>query len=145
LTNSPNITTPNIVGVTNGSSATAGSVGEYGNNTAFGVALTSGSMTNAASITIAPGDYDIFGAVTTSPGGGATITSFAMGLSTTSLTFGNFYTNFLNTVAGQSPAAAPPMLRVSSASSITVYLVVLPQFSGGTCTCNADIEVRRRR
>lgn len=66
---SPTITTPNIVGVTNGSNAAAGSVGEYVTASPTGISLTTGTTINLTSISLTAGDWDVSGAVEFSPAG----------------------------------------------------------------------------
>jgi len=55
------LTTPNIVGVTNGSSAAAGSVGEAPCITAALTSTSSGTVNNLAQINVAAGEYLITG------------------------------------------------------------------------------------
>lgn len=147
--NSPTITTPNIVGVTNGSNATAGSVGELISATGTSTAITTTTATNATSISLTAGDWDVQSVIQYTPGSGATVTTVTTSVSTTSATQGSFPT--VNVMTGSfnnslgSVGIASPIARLNITSTTTVYAVGLAIFSGGTCNFQGFIRARRVR
>jgi hypothetical protein len=137
------ITTPNIIGVTNGSNAAAGSVGEVISNTATGVSVASNVYANATSITLTPGDWDVEGSYYIT---GTTFSAIAASISTTSATLAaapNAWQFIGVTItSGGSPV---PKQRINVSSTTTVYLVGTGAFSSGTATAAASIIARRAR
>jgi hypothetical protein len=134
---------PNIVGVTNGTNANAGSVGEYVNITTSGATVgASGAMFNGTSISLTAGDWDV-------SGNGqyiGTVTDAVVGLSTISATFGgvNTYAE-LGTVAGVvNPNLATPSIRLNLTVTTTVFLVGRVNYSVAP-TVNVAIVARRAR
>jgi hypothetical protein len=142
------ITTPNIVGVTNGSNAAAGSVGEYASNTTSGTSLTTSVAVNATSVSLTAGDWDVTGEVQYLPAGGTTVSTVNAGIGTTSATTPSFPNNtnlILNFVTGNAGVIPAPVVRLNLSSTTTVFLVASAVFSGGTATCNGFIRARRVR
>jgi hypothetical protein len=143
------------VGVTDGSTAAAGKVGEVIESKvayAAGVALTTGVATNVTSIVLTAGDWEISGQISF---GGTSITVASGtyswgGVSTTSATFPADGT--------ESGAGVPPMTatssywgicyapkRVTVSASTTCYLVAFTQFTAGTVKAYGFIHARRVR
>ncbi|HDR9834721.1 TPA: hypothetical protein QDC51_001485 [Burkholderia multivorans] len=139
--------TAGIVGTTLGDNASAGSVGEYVLTTgASGVALTNGAYSNLASVTLAPGDWDLEG-----------ICSLTASSSTTAMICG------LNTVSNTNPGGAQqagvtygsavlgsstiatPVVRFNVSTPTTVYVGGQSNFSSGTVTGQGWIRQRRVR
>jgi hypothetical protein len=148
--NSPTITTPNIIGVSNGGNASAGSVGEYVTNTTSGTSLTSGTSVNATSVSLTAGDWDVEGSVQFLPSGTTSTQSIFSSISTTSATLGNIGTvaGFQGTTvfSGESATHLPsPIVRISISTTTTVYLVAQLTWTAGTATCNGFIRARRIR
>ncbi len=143
--------TAGIVGTTTNDNANAGSIGEYATNSTSGTSLTTATAANATSVSLTAGDWDVSGVIRFNPGGSSTISNFTVGISTTSATFGTIP----NTVqallipftgaSGQNHAIATPTVRISVASTTTVYLVALCSFSASTMTADGFIRARRVR
>ena len=137
---------PNIIGVTNGSNAAAGSVGEFISSfisSASQVAMTSSTPTNITSISLTAGDWDVFGNVYIIFS--VTGTAAVGWISTTSATlpdgplFSGISVNAASIVAG---APAIPFVRLSLAGTTTVYLSA---YGAGTVTINGSGGIYARR
>jgi hypothetical protein len=132
-----------LTGVSNGSAAAAGQVGEYLTANASSVALASNVTANVCTLNLTPGDWDIWGEMqlsgtgfsiaysTISPGGGLTIG----GISQLQLLTAN-------AAAWVSPLAA---FRVSITATTTYTLTALAVFPSGTCAATGAVMARRRR
>jgi hypothetical protein len=128
--------------------AAAGSVGEYGQQTATGVSLTTGTPANVTSVPLAAGDYEVWGVATFVPAAGTSPTLLQYGTNTVSATLGGLGTlGFLNLAfpAGQPQGQVVPRQRITLASAGNVYLVVNANFTGGTMTANGALNWRRIR
>ncbi|MBU9563772.1 hypothetical protein KTE54_24135 [Burkholderia multivorans] len=137
-----------IVGVTNGSSAPAGMVGEDGTASGSGVTLTSGAGVNVASRTLAAGQWLITGNIQVSPAAGTTVTFFAGGVSASSGNVGTFPNSiaiYTSAPAGYTQSFPIPVQLVKLAASTTYYLVANITFSGGTATASGNILAIRVR
>lgn len=170
LFSSPTITTPTITGVTNGGNANAGSVGEFqcaqvtltaqSNpqgctvNSGTPINLTTGTPVNVTSLTLTAGDWDVSGVVGFVPAAGTTVT-FQLGwIGTASATIPTISGNLgaIWQLAGITSAAGAASnifsvgtVRVSVASTTTVYLQADSNFSGSTQTAYGFLAARRRR
>lgn len=147
---SPTITTPNIVGVTNGSNAATGSVGEYGTNATAGTSLTTAAPSNCTSISLTAGDWDVSGTVTFMPAGTTVPVAFLAAISTTSATqpagnSGAYQFLVASFATGQQAALNTPTVRISISATTTVYLVGTSTFTTSTMTCSGFIRARRVR
>jgi hypothetical protein len=139
------------VGVTNGSNAPAGDVGEFMSSDvtqANAVSTTSGTTLNVTHVSLTPGDWDCTGTVVEITASGTTATQFTAGISTTSAALPalenatNGGTNFgLNPGSVQAMPVAP--LRVNTSSAKTVFLVANFVFSGGANTAFGNVQCRR--
>lgn len=138
---------PIIQGVTNGSSAGSGVVGEViSSQVLIGSQVSFSSLTpgNITQISLSPGDYDVWGSVffNTSTGGAG----FAAWISNVSATVPD-----LSLIAGQAGATfgnygTPVPSKIFNVSSTTtIYLSAQVQFSSGTAACSGGIFARRRR
>jgi hypothetical protein len=140
--------TNGIVGTVTNDNANAGSVGEFATNTASGVSVSSGTPFNATSVSLTAGDWDVSGSVQFI-GAGVTSASFlGSGISTTSATLGAVGSLHVLQFTMSGPTAnhlPTPILRLSLASTTTVFLVAQAVFSGGTFTANGLIRARRVR
>lgn len=144
------VSTSGIVGTTTNDNAVAGAVGEYTSASNTGTSLTTATAANCTSVSLTAGDWDVTGAVTTVPAGGTTVTQRAAGISTTSATLpasnaGGFVQLNYSSAAGAAEAIQAPVVRISLASTTTVFLVTQVAFSGSTATCNGFIRARRVR
>jgi hypothetical protein len=75
-----------IKGTATNDSAQAGSVGEFINNTATGVSMTSTIVANVTSISLTAGDWDVWGSLVFAPAGGTIMSTIQGSISTTSAT-----------------------------------------------------------
>jgi hypothetical protein len=144
----PWVTIGSSIGVTDGSDAPAGHIGEYYTAPAGG-ALTSGLPTNLLATSLPAGDWDIEGVLQfsfSSPVG----QSVVFGVSPTSQTLpgvGQLGRAQLN--IGGNPIAiaalASGATRFSFATEFSVYLVGEAIFASGTCSTTGALRARRVR
>jgi hypothetical protein len=137
-----------IVGTNTNDNANAGSFGEYASNTTTGTSLTTTVMANATSVSLTAGDWDVSGTVFFNPAGTTTVSGLTSGISTTSATFSGLGTlNQLNATfgTGLGERQSTPVVRISVASTTTVYLVAQASFGTSTMTCDGFIRARRVR
>jgi len=140
-----------IQGVTDGSNASAGIVGEYVSSSvsAPSSGLTSGVVTNATSISLTAGDWDVTGLIYFNFGGSTTSTYSIGAISTTSATIPvapYFSTELFATQNTGTACLLPvPTIRLNITTTTTVYLVGQSSFSGGGNGIGGFIAARRRR
>jgi hypothetical protein len=136
-------------GVTNGSDAAVGQVGQFVTTTSAAVPVSWGSLQQFAALSLSAGDWDVWGDIQFIPTGIiAAMTSLAFGLSLSATAFG---VRFIALATPNYPTSAgyyaiAPRLRVSVAATTSVYF--LCQFtggSGGTPTCDVQMNARRVR
>ncbi len=155
LGTSPTISTPNVVGVTDGSSATAGSVGENLRVAFSGVtATTSGQYQDAATLALTAGDWSC-NLIAVSQFPFSTTTIFIAGLSTgtTGNTFSddvfgdNDIEQDLSSVAAGNGRAASTIAswRVSLAAGGTLLVKIRYTYSGTAPTTAGRANCRRER
>lgn len=155
---SSGIFTPNsvsgIVGTTTNDNAQAGSVGEYISSTVAAgsaVALTTTVTANITSISLTAGDWDVSGNVITNPAGSTVTVSVASAIGTTSATLplkpagGGFAASYPSSVAGAFISDCLGPVRISVASTTTVYLMVNASFNTSTLGGYGFIGARRVR
>lgn len=148
-----------ITGVATNSNASAGQVGEVITATVASgssVSLSNGAGTNIASISLTAGDWDVSGQIDFILAG-VTATLFQSGISLTSATLptqpggGGLGTDglanvpLLTTVLSATYGQPCGPVRVSVASTTTVFLVADGTFSVGTLTAYGTIYARRMR
>jgi hypothetical protein len=140
--------TPNggIAGVTDGSNAAAGQVGEFLNNTNSGNP-SSGAWTNYLSLSLTAGDWDVWILQSASWSGGSGQTAFC-GISTTTTSAGivaggSNGVGFTSNIMGQYYNSAGPC-RVSLSAPAIIYGLYYFQFTG-TCSLTGNLNARRRR
>lgn len=138
--------TAGIVGTTTNNSVTTGSVGEFVTaTTGSSVPLTTTIAANVISISLTAGDWDIGGGIAII-GSTANMTDSTGGASVTSATFGGFGTFFeLVATAYTNNTQTIPRIRVSIATTTTVFLVARATFAAGTVSANGTINARRVR
>ena len=138
--------------VTNDSAAT-GIVGEFISSTILvgaAVSLTTGTAANVTSISLTAGDWDVSGLVSSVAAGGTTISGFLAWISTTSATAptspnsGGYVLLQVTGAAGGNIALPVSTMRMSLASTTTVYLSTLQTFSS-TNSAYGFISARRVR
>jgi hypothetical protein len=143
--------TTGVVGVTDGSNAGAGYVGEYiGNSLQSGsaVSVTSDNNTSIVSVSLTAGDWDVSGCVAFRPAGGANVTFYKAGTNSGSTSFGGLGTFF--EISGAATATVDqyfpiPTIRWSLSGATTIYLVVRTNFTVGTMTAFGLLGARRVR
>lgn len=146
-TNSTQLATTAFVrtGVTDASSAAAGTIGETltvtGSST---ISLTTATITNMASVTLTAGDWIVEGNVAHASTAGTT--SVTAGFNTTTSAI-DAVPNRLQLVAAYTGTNCMPVpsKRVNVAASTTIYLNMAVGFSSGTCTGQGYITARRIR
>ncbi|MDE2031420.1 MAG: hypothetical protein KGI58_04145 [Patescibacteria group bacterium] len=117
----------NILGITNGSTASAGFVGEYISSTpAANVAPGSfGNYVPIAAINISSGDWQITACALWQAGTSANVTQVAAGISLNSTSLDNgLYTDYISYNGGSgNVTSCPPPRRINTSSNKTVYLI----------------------
>jgi len=146
--------TSGIIGTTTNDSAAAGSVGA----TVVAVldastpsSLTTTTNKDIVSISLTAGDWDVDGVVGLTPAVTTNVVQVFGWISTTSATLpaSYLYMKFQNSTAGEVPGSSfsflVSRLRVSVATTTTVYLSTRAAFSVDTMGGYGKIEARRRR
>jgi hypothetical protein len=151
----PTISQPNIVGVTSASNAAAGSIGEYISSQVLqgsATGITTGTPANVTSISLSPGDWDVWGSVGFVAAGSTTATQQIGWISTTSASLPASPNNgamfsYLGTGAAAGGNGVFPIgrIRLSLASTTTVYLGAQSSFSVSTMSVYGFIGARRVR
>lgn len=154
--NSPLVNQPNIVGVTNNSSAATGSVGEFQSSSVTvgsAVALTTTVAANITSLSLTAGDWDINGTVIFTTGT-ATSAQMVATINTTSATVptapaSGAYVNsgFLSYASGAANglALSTGTTRINISGTTTVYLITQSTFSVSTLGAYGFLRARRVR
>jgi hypothetical protein len=147
--------TPNVVGVQDGSSAQAGSVGEYVITTvAVGspVSLTTVTPANIASVSLTPGDWDVDGNVNYVATSATTANGslWVAAIDATSVTLPTDGTEVqlnpgANTTTSFKDGIVFPRKRISITTTTSVYLVTEVTFTAGTVGGYGMISARRVR
>lgn len=140
--------TVGIKGTATNDNTQAGSVGEYITGTTGLVSLTTSTPFNAASVSLTAGDWDVVGTVSFVPAGSTTVSIVQTGISTTSATFpaantGGYVLSTAPFTTGGLQIQNSPVVRLSLASTTTVYLV--GQLGFGTSTAQGEGFIRARR
>jgi hypothetical protein len=140
--------TGGIVGTTAANNAAAGSVGEFNSNSASGTSMVANTPVTCDSLSLAAGDYDVWGSVVFVPAGTTTVNSIAAGVSTTTNTLptvGDYSLLNATLTTGANQVLAAPAARILLASTTTVFMVGQASFATSTMTCNGSLKYRRRR
>jgi hypothetical protein len=147
--------TSGVIGTTTNDNAASGSVGEFvssivADNT---VSLTTATNTDATSISLTAGDWDVWGNVSLNGNGSTVVTTTLGWISSTSATLpaSNIYATQLYAVAGAlvysvSPQSfCVPSRRFSLSGTTTIYLSARSVFTTSTSTLGGAIYARRVR
>ena len=126
-------------------------IGEYTESSVASgsaVALTSTTPANVTSISLTPGDYDVFGVIGYLPAASTSITFKTGGSSATSATLGALGAVFSLSQAAVVPGAVGqlsviPTVRVNITETTTIYLVAQATFSVSTLGAYGLIAARR--
>jgi hypothetical protein len=147
--------TPNIVGVQDGTSAQAGSVGEYLSSlVAVGapVSLTTATPANVTSLSLTPGDWNLDGninftaAAATTADGALWVGAINTTTATVSTDGSEVQLNpGVNTTTSFKDSITIPMKRVLITTTTIVYLVVEATFTAGTVGAYGKLSARRIR
>jgi hypothetical protein len=125
-------------GVTDGSNAAAGDVGEYLSNTSGAVSLTSAATANVVSLALPAGDWDVAGSVVFSPSAG-TNSFFGAGMGGLDVYLAaTFSAGALNQALNTSTR------RYNVTAATTVWVVARAVFTG-TGTATGAVRARRMR
>lgn len=142
-------------GVTDGSNASSGYVGEYIVSTVAtpGITLSGSTAANVTSISLTAGDWDVTGSVYYIGSGTTSTLNWIMcNVQTTSAslgagTVGMFIQTPLNsgvwTQADNGGLCGPN--RISLTTTTTIYLVTRAGYTGGTIQCYGQVRARRVR
>ena len=128
------------VGVTDGSEAQPGQIGEYMTMTGTATGLANNAMTPVASLDLTAGDWDVSGNVQFSSGGTGSHLGYYVGIDDLdTYVVATFPTSAI--VQGLTTAAR----RYNIATGETVELMAQASFGGGTMTATGTIRARRAR
>jgi len=125
-------------GITDGSNAAAGDIGEYMTSTSGVVGLTTNVVTNLSALALTPGDWDVSGYVLFQAGAG-THTYFAVGIITIDA---RIMATFPGTAIDQ--LMPTTVHRVNITAPTTVWVVGQAGFTG-TVNATGTISARRVR
>ncbi len=128
-------------GVTDGSNAAAGEIGEYLTATSGSVGLATTVWTNIISLPVPPGDWDLWGSIALTASGGAN--NLQGGI--TNVSGGGGQEVVLNGPTVTAFYGAIPARRVSLTVTTTYYVTALMVFSSGTASAVGGLRARRRR
>jgi hypothetical protein len=133
-----------LLGVTDGSNAAAGQIGEYVVATQSSASIASGVWTNIISMALGAGDWDVWGQANWTSAG--PYSYLAAGVATASASPGPSpsvlnYTSAVLAAGVQLPLST---VRMSSSTSFNAYLS-MTQTSGGICNIAANLFARRVR
>jgi hypothetical protein len=146
LGTSPTITTPNIQGVTGGTTAASGQVGQPLTATGTAVSITNSTPANCTSINLPAGDWNVWGNVNFNPGSGTAFSLMQSGFNTTSATLPaapNYSAAAFAGTTNFGQSSMPPQQIYNVSTATTVYLVANGGFAGGTATVSCFIDARR--
>lgn len=139
-------------GTTTNDNAAAGNIGEYATNAASAVSLPTATDTNIASLTLGPGDWEVWAGFSYAPSGVSSVSLMAAAISTTSASRAGapadgtmLAEGALGTTFGCAAFVGKIRITVAAASTQTVYLVGRVDHSGGTVTGAGRISARRAR
>lgn len=143
--------TSGILGITGGSTPSAGVVGEVLSNSTNNTALTNNTAANATSVSLTAGYWLVWGTVTYIPGGATTISNIQCGIGQTSATLPGigvnssliYYSWTFTPALNQALGVTPCVINLSSTT--TVYLVAQATFGVSTLAVNGFIAALRLR
>lgn len=143
------------MGVTDGSNAAAGVVGEQlATSITTAVSLTTNVTANIGTLPLTPGDWAVSGVIVFTPAGAAP-SSLASAIATVSATLptaaqvaagtGNMTQYHLSFTNAATQTMQTGINRVNISAAASVYLAAQATFSGGTVTATGYISARRVR
>jgi hypothetical protein len=138
--------------------AAAGKIGEYNSATLAGgaaISLTTATGANVVTLSLAAGDWDVWGTVYFLPAATTQINSVFAGVSTVSGAYNSTPGKYSSVYYGGSGAIGgsyasgvsqdTPMTRISLSGTTNVFLVINANFTVNTLTAFGAIEARRVR
>lgn len=145
-----------FIGTTTNNNALAGRIGEYGTSTnAYpGITLTTATNTDIAAVTLAAGDYDVWGVVGFLPEAATTITNMSCWINTASGPSGldsgwqvndSFVYAAGDFSGGNGKTMTTPVARILLAGSTSVKLGAVGIFAVSNLQAYGTIQWRRRR
>jgi hypothetical protein len=142
-----------IKGTATNDNVQSASVGEYLESFTLATPLTTGTLTNLASISLTAGDWDVTGIASFIPAASTVTVVTLAGINTVSATTKVISGGFVNIAeiwpAQNTPVGTmnltAPVTRISLAATTTVYLVGQANFSTSTMTANGYVRARRVR
>lgn len=135
LATSPTITTPTINGVTNGSTAGTGVIGQLLTGSTTGTSITSGTTVNATSVSLTAGSWLCWGQALFAPATNTVVANMAAGITTTSATLpASPNSSYLGVtdIASDATSIQTFLTPFNISSTTTVFLVAL----AGSVTVN---------
>jgi len=135
------------LGVTDGSEAKAGEIGEYLTASGGPLSIANNTPTNIATLPLTAGDYDVWGQVAFTAAGTTHPTQIGASISTVSATLqqattllGAAFTTGATLTIGTAGSA-----RVNVAAATTAYLVGFSTFTTAGMTASGTVYARRAR
>jgi len=141
-------TTGGIVGTTTNDNAAAGKVGEFVSSiisSASPVNLANGTPTDITSISLSAGDWNIEGHVYIINGTTSSVFAGWTSLTSATLPDSSLRATITAVISNGQWGSPTPFLRVSIASTTTVYLSAQANFTGGSASGVGAIYARRIR
>lgn len=141
-----------VQGTTTNDSAAAGYVGEYVSSVVgigAAVALATNTASTITSISLSPGDWDVFGDIDFHPAATTASTYYIGGISLVNATLGTAETTvaspFAIATTGVDASQTIPVIRVSITVQTTIYLVTTAGFTVSSMTAYGSLKARRMR
>lgn len=149
LANSPTITTPSIIGITNGSNVGAGFIGEFHTSGVItGVPMTSGVATNITSLTLTAGIWQIWAGFSTVAAGSTVQTGVEACVSLVSGTLDALGSDIqlisnVTQATGTGLTSFVGSTEINISATATFYLVGITSFTTSTLTAGGTLSARR--
>lgn len=138
----------NILGVTDGSNASTGQIGEYiTSGVQATVSMTTSVVKNVATITLTAGDWDVSGICGFGPASTTQVAALVTAITTTSATAPGVGLQVQSNIpqTGSYLSFALPPRRVSVSVSTPVYLIANAVYNTSTLTVDCQLNARRVR
>jgi hypothetical protein len=134
-------------GVTDGSDAAAGDIGEYLTTSAGPLAISNAVVLAVATLSLPAGDWQVQGNINFLPAAATHPLEYVASVSMSSTALGGIQTNIVASMANGSSASISTggAVRVNVSATTPVYLVALTGFTGGTMQAGGTIAARRVR
>lgn len=139
--------TASKVGVTDGSDAAAGNIGEYLTATAGPLAISNAVALAVVTLSLPAGDWQVQGNVNFLPQAVTHPLEYVASVSMSATALGAIQTNIVASMANGASASisSGSAVRVNVSATTPVYLVALTGFTGGTMQAGGTISARRMR